>query len=76
MLWDYLLVYGDKTEEDLRVLTFSGRIELLNIRDSKWLGKLIAWVGNDRAHPFQRHMEMSTNDMKVLHDILITEIVR
>ncbi len=74
LVWDYLIKYEDKNEKSLQGKSFANRINLLNFIDSDWLSDLIAWIGNDGAHPYQRHESLTIEDMKELSSILIINI--
>lgn len=74
LVWDYLINFEDKNEKSLQKKTFSERIKLLNLPESNWLSDLISWVGNDGAHPYQRHENLNNEDMKILSNMLISNI--
>ena len=74
LVWDYLIKFKGKTESELQKISFPNRIKLLNLPESDWLSDLISWVGNDGAHPYQRHEALTNNDMKTLSNILISNI--
>ncbi|MDW4038689.1 DUF4145 domain-containing protein [Staphylococcus saprophyticus] len=74
LVWDYLIKYENKNEKSLQGKSFANRINLLNFIDSDWLSDLIAWIGNDGAHPYQRHESLTIEDMKELSSILIINI--
>lgn len=74
LVWDYLIKYEEKNEKSLQKKQFPERIRLLNLPESNWLSDLLSWVGNDGAHPYQRHKSLNNEDMKVLLNILISNI--
>lgn len=74
LVWDYLIKFEDKNEKSLQRKSLSERIRLLNLPESDWLSDLISWVGNDGAHPYQRHLELNDGDMKILSNMLISNI--
>ncbi|OCA12702.1 hypothetical protein [Mammaliicoccus sciuri] len=74
LVWDYLINFEDKSATSLQKKSFPARIKLLNLQDSDWLSDLISWVGNDGAHPYQRHEDLSNEDMKTLSNMLINNI--
>ncbi|HAR6696907.1 TPA: hypothetical protein O5S09_001707 [Staphylococcus aureus] len=74
LVWDYLIKFGNKTENSLQKKSFSDRINLLDLPQRQWLSDLIAWIGNDGAHPYQRHETLTIEDMKRLSSIVITNI--
>lgn len=74
LVWDYLIEFENKTENSLQKKTFPERIKLLNFPQAQWLSDLIAWIGNDGAHPYQRHENLNIEDMKRLSDIVIKNI--
>ncbi|MBF2307762.1 DUF4145 domain-containing protein [Staphylococcus hominis] len=74
LVWDYLIKFENKTENSLQKKTFPERIKLLNFPQAQWLSDLIAWIGNDGAHPYQRHENLTIKDMKRLSDIVIKNI--
>ena len=74
LVWDYLIEFENKTENSLQKKTFPERIKLLNFPQAQWLSDLIAWIGNDGAHPYQRHENLTIEDMKRLSDIVIKNI--
>ncbi|BFL78695.1 hypothetical protein PXW92_03670 [Staphylococcus hominis] len=74
LVWDYLIKFENKSENSLQKKTFSARIQLLNLPQTPWLSDLIAWIGNDGAHPYQRHEDLTIEDMKRLSNIVIKNI--
>ncbi|WP_436939451.1 hypothetical protein [Staphylococcus xylosus] len=74
LVWDYLIKYEDKTENNLQRKSFPDRIKLLKLPESEWLSDLIAWIGNDGAHPYVRHEKLTAEDMKILSNMLIDNI--
>lgn len=74
LVWDYLIKFENKNENSLQKKTFPERIKLLNFPQAQWLSDLIAWIGNDGAHPYQRHENLTIEDMKRLSDIVIKNI--
>ncbi|MFS4464713.1 hypothetical protein ACMFKE_04840 [Staphylococcus haemolyticus] len=74
LVWDYLIKFENKSENSLQKKTFPERIKLLNFPQTQWLSDLIAWIGNDGAHPYQRHENLTIEDMKRLSDIIIKNI--
>lgn len=74
LVWDYLIKFENKSENSLQKKTFSARIQLLNLPQTPWLSDLIAWIGNDGAHPYQRHEDLTIEDMKHLSNIVIKNI--
>ncbi|MGS0654912.1 hypothetical protein ACU40M_10560 [Staphylococcus arlettae] len=74
LVWDYLIKFEGKTENNLQKKSFPDRIKLLNLPEGDWLSDLIAWIGNDGAHPYQRHENLTNQDMKKLSNILISNI--
>ncbi|MCJ0918688.1 hypothetical protein [Mammaliicoccus sciuri] len=74
LVWDYLINFEGKNANSLQKKSFPDRIKLLNLPESDWLSDLISWVGNDGAHPYQRHEDLSNEDMKILSNMLISNI--
>ncbi|WIL68777.1 hypothetical protein [Staphylococcus cohnii] len=74
LVWDYLIKFEGKAENNLQKKSFPDRIKLLKLPESDWLSDLIAWVGNDGAHPYQRHENLTNQDMKKLSNILISNV--
>lgn len=74
LVWDYLKTYQEKSEKNLQSKSLPERIKLLNIPENNWISDLIAWVGNDGAHPYQRNQELTIIDMKNLSNLLVSQI--